>query len=100
MEEQQLINNYMGLTVQSHPLLEHLNNVDYKHNWANLMPVIIKISHFKFEDGETAYPITFGMLNEETENPMFRFNRMPLHEAETLIKAAYEACIEWITSFN
>lgn len=73
--------------------------INYATSWDWLMPVIEKISRIEYgrsEDGiDTAYPRTFGMLNNDGK-PMFRINRYGLHEAQTLIEAAYEGVIEFI----
>lgn len=79
------------------------HELDFHEDWRALMPVIEKISSFKYPDGELntdyAYPRTFGMLSEEGE-PMFRFNRQQLCIASTLIKAAWEAAVEFIQWYN
>jgi hypothetical protein len=73
---------------------------NYHSTWALLMPVIEKISRLQKWNCEKCYdnlyPVTFGMINEETNKPMFRFNRFCVHESEILLDAAYEAVIEVI----
>lgn len=64
------------------------------------MPVIEKISQIKFDDGETIYPHTFGMINKENGNFMFRFNRHHLFENEKLIAAAFNAVVDYIQNAN
>jgi hypothetical protein len=66
-------------------------------NWGDLMPVVVKISKYKYEDGDTAYLRTFGMLNAETGKPMVRINRCCVIEADTLIEATYGAVIDFLT---
>lgn len=81
----------------------------FNTSWDWLMPVLEKISKIEFHremqdlgDGKietiiyTHYPRTFGMLNNETGNPMFRYNSCCLFEAETLIEAAWLATVDFI----
>jgi len=75
-------------------------DLNFKSNWNLLMPAIEKISAYRFEDGDTAYPRTFGMICEETGEFMFRFNRSELFSAPTLIEAAYMAVVDFINWFN
>jgi len=85
----------------------------YNNTWQNLMPVIEKISKFKYEEYEvdngiddiyieydTAYTRTFGMINSRTGNPMVRINRHQLFEATTLIEAAWLAVVDFIKWYN
>lgn len=86
--------------------------LEFHSSWDWLMPVIEKISRIKYDeweeeiDGETyiesdtAYPRTFGMINSKTGNPMFRYNRFQLFEANTLIEAAWLATIDFIQNEN
>jgi hypothetical protein len=81
---------------------------DYNNSWAALMPVIEKISKHEYEryltqngddeyeEIETAYPRTFGMINSRTGDFMFRFNRCYLFGAPTLIEAAWLAVVDFI----
>lgn len=72
----------------------------FHDSWEWLMGVIIKISIIATEDGEdTFYPRTFGMLTDDGEF-MFRFNRHQLFKANTLIEAAYKACVDFIKWYN
>jgi hypothetical protein len=66
-------------------------NLKYNESWDWLMPVIEKISKETFKDGCFSYPMTFGMINPQTGNYMFRFNRHSLFESSNLIDAAFEA---------
>ena len=76
---------------------EHeLYNFSYSWDW--LMLAIEKISEFKYEDGDTAYPRTFGMKKHDSF--MFRFNRCSLFKCETLMEAAYLAVVDFIKSYN
>lgn len=83
--------------------------VQYNKSWDWLMPVIEKISKIEFHremqdlgDGEietiiyTHYPRTFGMLNNKTGKPMFRYMSGSLFEADTLIEAAFLATVDMI----
>lgn len=104
-QETEMINKFMEKQYQSYPLLSHLNNVDYKNSWDNLMPVIEKISKLNIPDPDgvsenfNPYPRTFGMVNDDNGNFMFRFNRFHLHEAPILIDAAYEAVIYFLNNY-
>ena len=92
IEENKLISDYLGKS----------GYTNYLSSWNKLMPVIEKISRDKFEDdpdGDGCYPRTFGMINLETDNPMFRFNRYPVFEADTLIEAAFNAVVDYL-KFN
>ena len=73
-----------------------ISELEFNIRWDWLMPVIEKISLCVFEDGskDTCYPRTFGMVDIETAEFMFRFNRYSLHRESTLIKAGFEAVIE------
>ena len=102
-----LIANYMGETIRKDGKIalkdkEPLTNqciVDAKYHssWDWLMPVIESISKQKFEDGDTCYPRTFGMISEEGQF-MFRFNRHQLFCADTLIEAAFNAVVDRLQS--
>lgn len=126
VEGNRLIAEFMKINVADFTWNEHLGLVhcdehdDFKidedlqyyspnTNWNDLMPVVEKISKIEFHremqdlgDGETEtiiythYPRTFGMLNNETENPMFRYNSCCLFEAETLIEAVWLATVDFI----
>lgn len=93
---------FMGETGHSHKYA-------YDSNWNALMPVIQKISQHRYVNYDKgtvkfpthmhyAWPRTFGMISENG-GYMFRFNCAPLHEAETLIEAAFEACVEWVDMY-
>lgn len=81
---------------------------DYKNNWNALMKVINRISDHIYEETEEdnglekriikdrAYPRTFGMISQEGKY-MFRFNRQVLFEGDTLIEAAFSACVDFVT---
>ena len=73
----------------------------FHESWCWLMPVIEKISAIKWgedtDSPDTYYPRTFGMINSETGKPMFRFNLHVCFEADTLIKAAWLAVVDFLT---
>jgi hypothetical protein len=79
-------------------------NWNYHVSWDWLMPVIEKICKTEIIEAEhrqdTYYIRTFGMLNEETGNPMFRFYCCSVFEAETLIEAAWMAVVDFIKTNN
>lgn len=76
-------------------------DMQYRTSWEWLMPVIEKISKHKYEDGDTAYPRTFGMPFEENPTKvMVRFNRCHLHYGDTLLEAAYNAVIDFIKEIS
>lgn len=104
-ESNRMIDNYMGETWQSYPLLQHLNNRPYQSSWDYLMPVVEKISLHTYEDGEPAYPRTFGMpftdgLIDSKPSIMVRFNRQQVFHGETLIEATYAAVIAFLHYYN
>jgi len=72
----------------------------FDKSWDWLMPVVDKIMRTKIGDGVeyVAYPYfrTFGMLNEETKNPMVRFHGFQVFEAETLIEATFLAVVDFL----
>lgn len=69
----------------------------YDSDWSWLMKVVDKLCHLKIGDGEKtveyAHPYTFGMLSEDGKI-MVRLHGFPLHLADTLIEATYEAVCE------
>lgn len=106
-----LIADYMGYEYKDSSIFPMVKaDVFYEYaffdsNWDLLMRVIQKISQFKYEDGETAYPRTFGMPfdNGSHDNDitiMVRFNRQPVFHGKTLIKAAYDAVMYFINIYN
>lgn len=76
----------------------------YHISWDELMPVVEKISRLNMPDPDGVsetwqpWPRTFGMLNDDTGNPMVRFNRYPVFEATTLIEAVWLAVVYFIES--
>lgn len=76
----------------------------YHKSWDWLMPVVEKISNIKLpealNDFDTHHPTTFGMLNAETGRPMFRFYCYGVFEADTLIYAAWMACVDFIKLYK
>lgn len=94
------------------PVLRY-TRLEYHSSWDWLMPVIEKIGEYTYEDKgydpendkvslafkDSAYPRTFGMKNGAGKF-MFRFNRQQLFYGETLIEAAYDACVDFITWYN
>ena len=101
--------------------VEHLQ---YHNNWSWLMPVVEKISLMKWEfetervdheaepndDGSLPiirtkeydfhYPRTFGMIERDTKQFMFRFNPGSLFIEDRLIDATYKAVVEFIKFYN
>lgn len=81
-----------------------VSQMEFSTSWDWLMPVVEKISAMKIPDPEIEYwqpfPRTFGMTNEDTGEFMFRFNRHCLHEAPTLIEAAYSAVVELLSGLS
>lgn len=71
-------------------------NLKYNESWDWLMPVIEKIiSEEKYEDGESVYLRTFGMIDGHGKF-MTRFNRYTLFQADCLIEAAYLAVVNFL----
>lgn len=85
-EENPFYNRYFNMV--------SLLDAPYFESWQWLMPVIEAISKQRFDDGDTCYPRTFGMIDIETGQFMFRFNRYSLFKADTLIEATYMAVVE------
>ena len=79
---------------------EQISKAEFDTRWDWLMPVVDKIMRTKIGDGveyvEYPYLRTFGMLNEETKNPMVRFNGFQVFEAETLIEATFLAVVDFL----
>lgn len=77
----------------------------FHKSWDWLIPVIEKISKLNLPDPDGSsedwqpFPRTFGMINDENGNFMFRFNRYGLHEAPVLIDAAYSAVVEFLEGY-
>ena len=73
--------------------------IPYDSCWGYLMPVVEYICRLKIGDGKKyvdyAYPRTFGMLNEGTNQIMVRFNGMQLKQADTLIQATWESVVDF-----
>lgn len=92
---------YMVFTVDNPRGCGKINHYEilYNKEWNWLMPVIEKIARCKYEDNDTAYPRTFGMIGEQGI-PMFRFNRHILFQEKTLIESAYMACVDFIEWHN
>lgn len=89
-----------GMIKALHPKLQSLK---YHESWEWLMKVIEKISKIPLlnwdntictDPQDVCWPRTFGMPTEDGKRIMFRFNGFSLHEAETLIEAAYMAVYE------
>lgn len=93
--------NYMIFTVENPKDCGKINHSEilYNKEWNWLMPVIEKIANYKYEDRDTAYPRTFGMIGEQGIS-MFRFNRHQLFQEKTLLESAYMACIDFIEWHN
>jgi hypothetical protein len=71
-------------------------NLKYNESWDWLMPVIEKITKEVFPEGDILHIRTFGLVNPDTGNYMFRFHRYSLFEAPNLIDAAFEAVGEFL----
>ncbi len=75
----------------------HYNQLKYHEDWYWLMPVLEKLCRTRIGDGEVMVdfprPYTFGMLSEEGKM-LVRLNGFPVHAADTLIEATYEAICE------
>jgi hypothetical protein len=90
----------LGRTMYSpYKIWYSVEELRYHITWDWLMPVIEKISIWKFEDGDYCFPRTFGMQSEEGLF-MFRFNRHSIFQSETLIEAAYKAVVDFIEFYN
>jgi len=88
-------------------LLSDTGCIIFNESWGLLMLVVEKISsevhpeYFKycpdrktpFED--TAWPRTFGMRSPEGKY-LVRFNACPLSKADTLLEAAWLACVDFV----
>lgn len=83
----------------------HIEQLCFDTSWDWLMPCVEKISDYKYEDGETAYPRTFGMpfndgLIDSETTVMVRFNRQQVFHGKTLIEVTYQAVIDFIKWYN
>jgi len=115
MTDNALIAEFMGVITNkegTHTSMHFGNKkLIYDTSWDWLMPVVEKIAKHEYErwqdsNGwkevthiETAYPRTFGMLDNEGKW-MVRINRMHLECEDTLIKATYQAVVEFIKLYN
>ena len=122
--ENELIASFMGLSVRMFGPVLYVSDedgmIDFKgdatpywpdRNWNQLMPVVEKIAQHIYETyqdhngykGTTvhdrAYTRTFGMIDNDGKW-LVRINRMPLEQEETLIKATYQAVVEFIKWYN
>lgn len=70
----------------------------YNTSYEWLMPVVEKIIKFKYEDDDTAYLRTFGMMKEG--KIMVRFNRHQLFSSDTLVEATWLAVVDFIRCYN
>lgn len=85
--------------------------LQYETSWDWLMPVVEKIATYVYDSYESsngyknitehdrAYTRTFGMIDGQGKW-MVRINRMPLEQEDTLIKATYQAVVEFIKWYN
>lgn len=84
----------------------------YHDSWGWLMPVIEYISKHRYVNlskpqpdvnvpvnFQYSWPVTFGMISEEGY-PMVRIKYSSLHQAPTLIEAAFNAVVEWIEFYE
>lgn len=79
--------------------------MEYHERWDWLMPVVEKICKLKIGDGKTyvdyAYPRTFGMFSEgEPGVLMVRLNGFFIHYNESLLKATYDAVVEFVKHYT
>lgn len=72
----------------------------FNESWDWLMPIVELLSKHKYEDGDTAYLRTFGLINQKTGQYMVRINRSFLTEADTLIESTFLAVSEFISSIK
>jgi hypothetical protein len=92
LEGNKLLASFMGETGIQSPYR-------YDKDWNRLIPVIEKIGTIHINDplalaqGRTHYVDTF-------RDNMFRFYCMGLHGANTLIQAAWNACVEFAQYYN
>lgn len=104
IEGNKLISKFMGQS-------GHSCKNSYNENWNALMPVIEKISLYSIKEDEvikngsesyfdSCYPRTFGMVNAETKEFMFRINGFALHQSEQLITAAWYSVVQFIKWHN
>lgn len=82
------------------------NDLKYHRSWDWLHPVLEKIAqhHYGWDKKEdewddTPYPRTFGMRDKEGWY-MVRLNAQPLFSAPTLIEAAWQAALHFITWYQ
>jgi len=117
-----LIAEFMGMTANKHDngktyaigeiylidgceCAEDWKPLIFHSSWDWLMPVVEKISHIKIQwknstDIDTYYPRTFGMLQEYTNLPMFRFNGNAVYVGNTLIEAAWNAVVDFLEQMD
>ena len=117
-------NNQRAYWIEDQDCYLTFDNLQFHHSWNQLMPVVEKISLMKWEfetervdheaesndDGSLPiirtkeydfhYPRTFGMIERDTKQFMFRFNPGSLFIEDRLIDAAYKAVVEFIKFYN
>jgi len=70
--------------------------LDYLNTYPSILwEVIEEIVKFKYDDGDTAYFRTFGMIDKETGMYMVRINRKALFQANTLKEATFNAIVDF-----
>lgn len=115
LEGNRIIADFMGIKIGvdlyswrpgcQDPIQEH--NLNFHASWGWMMDVVEKIAdtpmedfiNEKTEDGGYAYPITFGRRTEIGEW-MVKFRGHGVHTADTLLKAAWEAAVDFIEWYN
>lgn len=80
--------------------LIYKNECDFENDWNLLMKVVEKVFNTKIGDGvdQIDYPYvrTFGMINEETNEIMVRFNGHCVFSSPTLKQSTYDAVVDLI----
>jgi hypothetical protein len=71
------------------------SEMEFDKRWDCLMPVVEKICKEYYEDGDTAYLKTFGMITDDL-GFMVRFNRCSLFIEDSLIQATFLAVGEFL----
>ena len=71
------------------------SKMEFDKRWDWLMPVVEKICKEYYEDGDTAYLKTFGMITDDL-GFMVRFNRCSLFIEDSLIQATFLAVGEFL----
>ena len=78
--------------------LKDYEALPFYNTWEDLMPVVNKIISERFDDWENVYLRIFGIINQENNKIMVRFNRCQLFEADTLLEATYMAVCDYVSA--